>query len=166
MAKKRTGAPWMPAGEYGRSLLGLTVNLLVRDVERSAGFYRAVFEAEVRYADVDFAAMRMTLTPGPSPENGRGESVEVDFMLHADHAYESHPWQERLVGGEARGLGAEIRLFGVDPDAVEGRARGAGAPVMREAHDRGHGWREVWMEDPGGYVWAVGRPIGRPAGIE
>ena len=57
-------------------------------------------------------------------------------------------------------MGAEIRLFGVDPDAVERRVREAGAPVLREAHDRGHGWREVWVQDPDGYVWAVGIAIG------
>jgi len=143
--KKRTGEPWMPAAEYGRSLPALTVNLLVRDVAQSTEFYTAVLGSEVRYSDVDFAAMRV---------------AGIDFMLHADHTYESHPWQPRLSGGEARGLGAEIRLFGVDPDGVEARARGAGAPVLREAHDRGHGWREVWVEDPDGYVWAVGTPIG------
>ncbi len=137
----------MPAAEYGRSLPGLTVNLLVRDMERSVAFCRDVLGAEVRYADPDFAAMR---------------AAGVDFMLHADHTYESHPWQARLVGGEARGLGAEVRLFGMDPDAVEARARSAGAPVLREAHDRGHGWREVWVEDPDGYVWAVGTAIGGP----
>ncbi|HEU4759767.1 MAG TPA: hypothetical protein VFT91_07275 [Dehalococcoidia bacterium] len=26
MSKKRTGGPWMPAGEYGRSLPGFSVN--------------------------------------------------------------------------------------------------------------------------------------------
>ena len=135
----------MPAGEYGRSLPALTVNLLVRDIELSVAFYRDVLGAEVRYADPDFAAVR---------------AAGVDLMLHADHTYESHPWHERLVGGEARGLGAEVRLFGVDPDAVEARARAAGAPVLREAHDRHHGWREAWVQDPDGYVWAVGVAIG------
>ncbi len=28
MAKKRVGEPWMPAGEYGRSLPSFTMNLL------------------------------------------------------------------------------------------------------------------------------------------
>ena len=34
--KLRSGDPWMPAPVYGRSLIGLTVNLLVRDVEGGA----------------------------------------------------------------------------------------------------------------------------------
>jgi catechol 2,3-dioxygenase-like lactoylglutathione lyase family enzyme len=145
MAKKRTGEPWVPAGDYGRSLPALTLNLLVRDVARSVAFYVDVLGAELQYADPDFAALR---------------AQGVDFMLHADHTYEEHPWQGRLVAGRDRGLGAELRLFGVDPDGVEMRARKAGALVLKEAHDRGHGWREVWVQDPDGYVWAVGKAIG------
>lgn len=145
MAKKRTGEPWMPAAEYGRSLPALTVNLLVRDVERSASFYRDVFGAEARYSDVDFAALR---------------AAGIDFMLHADHTYEAHAWHPRLVSGEARGLGAEIRLLGVDPDAIAARVEAAGGLVLRGPIDKGHGWREVWVQDPDGYVWAVGTAIG------
>ncbi len=135
----------MPAAEYGRSLPAMTVNLLVRDVVRSAAFYREVFRAEVRYSDVDFAAVRV---------------AGADFMLHADHTYEVHPWHSRLADGEARGLGAEVRLLGVDPDAVAARAKVAGGVILGGPADKGHGWREVWVEDPDGYVWAVGTPIG------
>ena len=145
MAKKRTSEPTLAADEYGRALPALTVNLLVRDVERSAVFYRDVFGAETRYSDVDFAAMR---------------SADVDSMLHADHAYEAHPWHSRLVSGEARGLGSEIRLLGLDPDVVAARVVAAGGKVLGGPADKGHGWREVWVQDPDGYVWAVGTAIG------
>jgi uncharacterized glyoxalase superfamily protein PhnB len=141
--KKRSGDPWMPADEYGRALPAFSVNLLVADVPRSVDFYRQVFEAEVRYSDPDFAALRLGA---------------LDFMLHADHTYDGHPWQTRLLAGEPRGLGAELRLFGVDPDAVAARARAAGATVHMGATDKGHGWREVWIEDRDGYVWAAGAP--------
>lgn len=135
----------MPADEYGRSLPALTVNLIVRDVARSVAFYVDVLGASLRYADPDFAAL---------------SAEGVDFMLHADHAYDDHPWQAKLAAGAERGLGAELRLFGGDPDGVEQLAREEGAPVLRAAHDRGHGWREVWVQDPDGYVWAVGSAIG------
>ena len=82
----------------------------------------------------------------------------AELMLHADHTYDKHPWHPRLTGGEARGLGAELRLFGVDPDVVESRALKAGSRVLQPATTKGHGWREVMVEDPDGYVWAVGLP--------
>ncbi len=144
MTKKRIGEPWMPAGEYGRSLPNFTVNLLVADVARSVAFYRDVLAAEVRYEDPDFAALRLGA---------------LDFMLHADHTYEEHPWQGRLRQEPRRGLGAELRLFGVDPDGLEARARKAGADVLLPATDKAHGWREVWLRDPDGYVWAAGSGI-------
>jgi catechol 2,3-dioxygenase-like lactoylglutathione lyase family enzyme len=149
MTKKRTGEPWIPAGDYGRSLPKLTVNLIVKDVAQSVAFYSDVLACEVLYADPDFAAMR---------------ALGVDFMLHADHAYDDHPWHADLSAETIRGLGAELRLFGIDPDAVEGRAREYSSPVLKEAHDRGHGWREAWVQDPDGYVWAVGKAIGESRG--
>ena len=141
--KTRTGEPWISAARYGRLLPPFSVNLVVRDVGRALPFYREVLGALVHYADADFAALKV---------------AAVDLMLHADHTYDKHPWHPRLASGERRGLGAELRLFGVDPDAVEARARAAGVPVVQPAATRGHGWREVMVEDADGYVWAVGLP--------
>ena len=139
--KKRTGEPWISPASYGRLLPPFSINLLVRDVEASLRFYRAVFNAFVHYSDVDFAALKMG-------------GAEVQF--HADHTYDGHPWHPRLTGGEPRGLGAELRVLGLDPQAVEQRARAAKATVLKPVTERGHGWREVMVEDPDGYVWAVG----------
>ena len=144
MAKKRHGEPWMSAAEYGQQLPPFTVNLIVRDVARSVAFYRNVLEAAVRYSDPDFAALRL---------------AELDVMLHADHTYEDHPWYGRLRSGEGRGLGAELQHSGVDPDEVEARARRAESTVVQPAADKAHGWREVMVADPDGYVWAAGRPV-------
>ena len=133
--------PWMPGFRYGALLPPLSINLLVRDTERSAAFYRDVFEAEVHYQDVDFAAVRA----GP-----------VEVMLHADHTHDEHPWHGELASGALRGLGAQLRLFGPDPDELEARAHTHGAEVVMPATDKGHGWREVLVRDPDGYEWAVG----------
>ena len=141
MAKKLTGEPWMPADEYGRSLPRFTVNLIVMDIARSVAFYKGVLGAAVRYSDPDFAALRV---------------AGLEFLLHADHTYESHPWYRRLAAGEARGLGAELRLFGVNPEEVEARARQRGAKLLQPVADKPHGWRDVVVEDPDGYAWAVG----------
>lgn len=144
MTKKRIGDPWMTAEEYGRSLPRLSVNLIVRDVARALPFYEEVLGAKVRYADADFAALSLE---------------SIDFMLHADHTYDHHAIAPRLAAPGPRGTGAEIRVFGVDPDALEARARSHGAQVVQPAGDRGHGWRDVMVADTDGYVWAVGVPL-------
>ncbi len=146
MTKTRMGEAWIPADEYGRALPKFTVNLLVRDVAKALPFYRDVLQATVRYADGDFAALAIAGT---------------DFMLHADLAYDQHPLHKRLQGVRMRGVGAEIRVMGIDPDAAEERAKKFGAEIVQEARDFPHGWRDVMLADPDGYVWAVGVTIGK-----
>ncbi|HWZ98607.1 MAG TPA: VOC family protein [Candidatus Dormibacteraeota bacterium] len=136
---------WIPADEYGRGLPKFTVNLLVRDVAKALPFYKDVLQATVRYSDGDFAALAIAGT---------------DFMLHADHTYDRHPLFARLHGVKVRGVGAEIRVMGIDPDAAEQRARKFGAEIVQEARDFPHGWRDAMLADTDGYVWAVGVPIG------
>ena len=141
MTKTRTGDAFMPADDYGRALPKFSVNLLVRSVEKSLPFYRNILGATVRYADGDFAALAL---------------LDVDFMLHADHTYDHHPLYRRLQNEGPRGTGAELRVLGIDPDALEARARAAGATILRPAQDFPHGWREITLVDPDGYIWAVG----------
>jgi uncharacterized glyoxalase superfamily protein PhnB len=141
MTKLRQSEPWMPGYRYGALLPPLSLNLLVVDTERSCAFYRDVFDAEVHYRDIDFAAMRV----GPA-----------EVMLHADHTHDAHPWQDDLIAGVKRGVGAQIRVLGIDPDETERRARATGATVAVPTVDKGHGWREVCVRDPDGYEWSVG----------
>ncbi len=138
--KKRTGEPWIPAPAYGALLPQFTVNLIVRSIDRTLEFYRKVLDAQVHYSDPDFAALRI---------------LGVELMLHADHTYDHNPWFAGLQSGEARGLGAELRVLGMNPDTVAERAREMNA-LFKEVAVRGHGWREVLVRDPDGYVWGVG----------
>lgn len=144
MTTKRTNLPWMTADDYGRSLPVFTVNLLVANLAKSVSFYKEVLGATVVYSDPDFASLRVK---------------ELEFMLHADHTYDHHPWHARLTKGEGRGLGAELRLFHTDPDVVESRARQFGAAILQPSQDKPHGWRDVIVTDPDGYAWAVGIPL-------
>lgn len=144
MTKTRTGNVFMPADEYGRQLPKFSVNLLVRDVAISLRFYRDVLGATVRYSDGDFAALNLS---------------GIQFMLHADHAYDHHPLYARLQTPGLRGVGAELRFLGIDPDAVEARAKAAGTEILQAAKSYGHGWREISVIDPDGYLWTVGLPI-------
>ncbi len=95
----------------------------------------------MHYFDIDFAALRVGA---------------AEVMLHADHTHEDHPWHETLAAGTPRGVGAQIRLLGIDPDEVERRARAFGAAIARPATSKPHGWREILVRDPDGYEWAVG----------
>ena len=139
--KLRTGKPWMPGFRYGALLPALSLNLIVSNIENAVKFYQTVFEAEVHYYDIDFAALRV---------------AAAEVMLHADHTHEDHPWHDELKASEKRGIGAQIRLLGIDPDSIEKRARDANYIVAKAAADKGHGWREVLVRDPDGYEWAVG----------
>jgi catechol 2,3-dioxygenase-like lactoylglutathione lyase family enzyme len=136
MTMKRTGESWKTADEYGRTLPYFTVNLLVRDLQRSVAFYREVLGAIVTYSDPDFAALKLK---------------NLEFMLHADHAYDHHAWFPDLVRGE--------RLFQTDPDLIESRARKFGAPILQPSQDMPHGWRDVIIADPDGYTWAIGMAL-------
>ncbi len=53
--KLRSGEPRMPADQYARSLEGLTINLLVREVAAALPFHRQVLDAEEVYRDPDEA---------------------------------------------------------------------------------------------------------------
>jgi catechol 2,3-dioxygenase-like lactoylglutathione lyase family enzyme len=134
----------MSPADYGRTLSGLSVNLIVREVARSVPFYTGVLGLRLLYSDEDFAAL---------------ERDGVRLQLHADHTYAGMPWAPRLKESAPRGLGAEIRILGIDPDAAEQRARDSGFNVAVPVRDWPHGWRDCVLEDPDGYTFAVGVPL-------
>ena len=134
----------MTGAEYGRSLAGFGVNLLVREIAPAVAFHRTVLNATVVYEDPDFAVLRH----GPA-----------EMMLHADHTDDRHPIRSRLDG--KRGNGIELRLHQTDPDAAEAAARAGGYEIMAPAADKGHGLREAYIVDPDGYIWVPDRPVSR-----
>jgi len=144
MTKHRTGDPWMPAPRYARTLEGLTVNLVVRDIAVALPFHREVLGATLIYSDPDIAVFRCN---------------DAEWMLHADHTYDSHPLHTALVNAASRGLGAELRLHGRDPDEAEGHARRLGYDVIEASADKAHGLREVFLRDADGYVWVPDVPV-------
>lgn len=147
MAMKRSKEPWMPAEDFGRSLpRGIGVNLLVSDMQAELAFCRDCLGAMILDSDEDFAAL---------------EVCGSVFMLHADHAYASHPLSGIVAGSETRGAGVEIRIYGLDPDKAESRARARGDHVLAGSLNKPHGLRECFIVDPQGYVWVPGKQIRR-----
>lgn len=141
---KPSDKPWMSAPDYGRSLRGMGVNLLVRDTAAALPFFTEVLRVELVYGDADFAVLR---------HGGQ------DWMLHSDHTYHANPLLALTGDGALRGAGAEFRLYDIDPDAVEKRALDAGYDVLQGSADKPHGLRECYLADRDGYVWVPGRKI-------
>ncbi len=144
MTSKRTGTPWMSADDYGRSLSGLGVNLLVTSVEESTRFATTVLSAEIVYGDVDFAVVK---------------ACGVEWMLHADHTYDHHPMAGVIEDVAARGCGIELRIHHCDPDIACANARKHGYMVLADPMDKPHGVREAFIVAPDGYIWVPDSPL-------
>ena len=142
--KLATEDPWMSGPDYGRSLKGLGINLLVREIEPAVAFAREVLAAQVVHSDPDFAVLR---------------TCAAEWMLHADHTYEDHPLHGSLDADLVRGIGAELRLHGRDPDQAEAAARRLGHTVLDGTADKPHGLREAYILDPDGYLWVPDVPL-------
>ncbi|TFG85692.1 MAG: hypothetical protein E4H18_05145 [Hyphomicrobiales bacterium] len=137
------GAKKPDADAFGRTLgPGIGLNLLVSDVEAAARFQAQVLDAVVAYWDRDFAILR-------APETAGG----AVWMLHSDRSYRNHPLSGIAKAAEGRGAGAELRLYGRDPDRAEAVAHALGAVVLAGAADKPHGVREAYILDPDGYCW-------------
>ncbi len=128
---------------YGKALRAFGVNLLVRDVLASVAFQVEVLQVEQVYSDVDFAIMAHQCT---------------EWMLHTDHTYHDNPLLGLTGDAAMRGVGCELRLYGIDPDQAVDRARARGDTILAEATDKPHGLRESYLVDPDGYVWVPGVP--------
>ncbi len=131
-----SGETLVTAAEYGQSLRGLGFNLIVKDVARSITLATQVLEATVYFCTPAFAAMK---------RNG------ADFMFHADETYHANPLSGSL--SEARGVGVELRVYGLDPDLAEKRARAGGWTILGGSLDKPHGLRECMIVDDDGFVW-------------
>jgi catechol 2,3-dioxygenase-like lactoylglutathione lyase family enzyme len=147
--KKRAGEPWMSGADYGRSLRGFGVNILVKDVARAVAFQQDVLAVELVYQDPDIAVLRHV--------DRNGEAHE--WMLHADHSFADHPLLALTGDGALRGAGIELRLYDHDPDLAESRARQRGDHVLAPSADKPHGLRECCLVDPDGYVWVPAKMI-------
>lgn len=130
--------PPIDAAAYGKSLQGLGFNLLVKNIKQSLRFHSQVLQSTIFYSDSDFAMLRL---------NGG------DYMLHADHTYSHNPVSGLIAGVDARGIGVELRVYGLDPDDAERRAREGGFTVLAGALDKPHGLREAMLVDDDGYLW-------------
>ncbi|MCB1365923.1 MAG: glyoxalase [Rhodobacteraceae bacterium] len=131
------------ADPFGRSLRGIGLNLLVRDVLAECAFLAEVFAMTSHQATADFAILSY------------GRQV---FQLHSDGTYHSNPLLGLVPENPPRGAGLEIRLYDTDPDEAAARARAFGATILQPPTDKPHGLRECYILCADGYAWVPSRP--------
>ena len=132
------------AEDFGRSLSGIGLNLLVRDVLAECDFLERVFGMGIHRKSADFAIVTYR--------------AQV-FQLHRDGTYGQHPLLGLLPENPPRGAGLEIRLYDTDPDAAAARADAAGATILQPPTDKPHGLREAYILCANGYAWVPSRPV-------
>ena len=136
--KLRKKDPWKSAREYSRDLSGLTINLLVEDINLSIDFLQKIIKANIVYQDPDFAAI---------------EGYGSRWCLHSYHTYESHPYMNVIKNSNPKGLGIELRVIGCDPDRAEERAKKENYIILSTSTDKAHGMRECYIHDNNGFCW-------------
>lgn len=132
------------AGDFGKSLRGIGLNLLVRNVRATCQFLTQVFDVTVHRLSDDFAIVTY------------GDQI---FQLHSDGTYHSNPLLNLLPENPPRGAGVEIRFYDTDPDAAVARAEAQGAMILQPPADKPHGLREAYILCPDGYAWVPSRPL-------
>ncbi|MCC5975129.1 MAG: glyoxalase [Rubellimicrobium sp.] len=134
----------VPPEELGRSLRGIGVNLLCRDVRATASFLAEVVGLSIHRLDDDFALAR---------------HAEMLIQLHSDGAFGAHPLLGQVPETPPRGGGVQLYLFGIDPDTACRRADAAAAVVLERPADKPHGLREATILSPDGYAFSPAVPI-------
>lgn len=132
------------ADAFGKSLRGIGLNILVRNVRATAAFLTEVFEVGVHQMTEDFAIVTY--------------GAEV-FQLHADGTYHAHPLLNMLPENPPRGAGIEVRFYDTDPDTAAARAEACGATILQRPTNKPHGLRECYILCDDGYAWVPSCPL-------
>jgi len=130
------------ADSFGRSLKGIGLNLLVRDVRAEVVFLETVFAMKAHQVTADFAIVTY---------------ADQVFQLHSDGTYSANPLLGLLPENPPRGAGIEIRLYESNPEEAVRRAEEFGATILQHPTDKPHGLREAYILCDNGYAWVPSR---------
>lgn len=129
--------------DFGASLRGIGVNLLVPRVPEEVAFLTKVLGMRAHRQNNDFAIMTY------------GDQI---MQLHADPTYANHPLYAMLTE-PPRGIGASLHVFDTDPDKAANAADEAGGIVVQAPANKPHGLRETCLLSPAGYAWVASRAL-------
>lgn len=119
--------------------------LCVRDAAAALSFYTRLFGAE--------EVLRLT------DQSGRVAHAEMMLGPLLVMLVDEHP-EYGIRSPEAfGGSGTTIHLHVDNVDTLTARAREAGATVLREPTDYGHGERQSRLRDPFGHEWLLGHEL-------
>ena len=130
--------------DFGKSLRGIGINILVRDVRAQCAFLETVFEVQSHRVSDDFAIVVYK---------------EQILQLHSDVTYSQNPLLGLLPENPPRGAGIEIRFYETDPDIAVERAKALDAVILQEPTDKPHGLREAYILCENGYAWVPSRSL-------
>ena len=118
--------------------------LCVRDAAAAIAFYTRIFGAE--------ELLRLT---DPSGRIGHAELKLGPLVIMLVDEHPEYGIRSPLFGG----TGTTLHLHVDDVDTLTARAREAGATVLREPEDFGHGERQSRLRDPFGHEWLLGHEL-------
>jgi PhnB protein len=119
--------------------------LCVRNATAAIEFYTSVFGAE--------EVLRLTAADGriAHAEIRLGPAVVMLVDEHPEYGIQSP-----LAFG---GTGTTLHLHVDNVDTLTARAHEAGAVILREPADQGHGERQSRLRDPFGHEWLLGHEL-------
>jgi hypothetical protein len=76
-------------------------------------------------------------------------------MYHPKPTYRGNALYGTLTDDAPRGVGVELRVYEIDPDEAEARARAMDFTVLAGSIDKPHGLRECVILDDEGFAWVI-----------
>jgi hypothetical protein len=131
------------ADDFGKSLTGVGINLLSRDVQKLAGLMAGALGASAHRVSADFAIVRFG---------------EMMLQIHHDATYGSHPLHSFLPENPPRGQGVQLYFFGANPDYAVEQAVKYGGSVIETPSNKPHGLYEGTILSPEGYAFTAAIP--------
>ncbi len=121
----------------------LHLTLAVEDLANSLWFYRELLQLQA-----DYYVPTQTREPFVLVCCGATRIVLQPVAYQAAR----HPAWQSLTRGHQRGAGVQLEFSGIDMADVTRRLAKEQWPLLYELEDHQHKRREIWIQDPDGYV--------------